>query len=455
MEQTERKMERLMRPSRFSKVQIIALSFLGIIVAGTLLLLLPFATREGESTTLLDAAFTAVSATCVTGLIVHDTFRHWTLFGQLVILVMIQLGGLGLMAFSVTFSLLLRRRIGLKERGILQESVNTLQIGGIVKLVRQMLLGTLLFEGLGALLLSIRFIGDFGVGKGLYYGIFHSISAFCNGGFDLMGVREAGSSMTYYAGDPLVNLTLIALIMIGGTGFLVWDDLLKNKWHFRRYRLHTKLVLSMSAILLFGGALLFYLLERGGILAGEPVGKQILLSLFQSATTRTAGFNTAKTEALGDSSKLWMAMLMFVGGNPGSTAGGIKTTTLAVLLIYLRSTLRRTKGAEMFGRRLEEEAVKRAAAILTLSLMLDLFGTLALTALEQLPLADVLFEVVSALGTVGISVGITGGLSAVSKLILMFLMYCGRMGSLTFALIFTENRQTSPAQKPTERISVG
>ena len=444
-----------MRPSRFSKVQIIALSFLGIIVAGTLLLLLPFATREGESTTLLDAAFTAVSATCVTGLIVHDTFRHWTLFGQLVILVMIQLGGLGLMAFSVTFSLLLRRRIGLKERGILQESVNTLQIGGIVKLVRQMLLGTLLFEGLGALLLSIRFIGDFGVGKGLYYGIFHSISAFCNGGFDLMGVREAGSSMTYYAGDPLVNLTLIALIMIGGTGFLVWDDLLKNKWHFRRYRLHTKLVLSMSAILLFGGALLFYLLERGGILAGEPVGKQILLSLFQSATTRTAGFNTAKTEALGDSSKLWMAMLMFVGGNPGSTAGGIKTTTLAVLLIYLRSTLRRTKGAEMFGRRLEEEVVKRAAAILTLSLMLDLFGTLALTALEQLPLADVLFEVVSALGTVGISVGITGGLSAVSKLILMFLMYCGRMGSLTFALIFTENRQTSPAQKPTERISVG
>ena len=301
MEQTERKMERLMRPSRFSKVQIIALSFLGIIVAGTLLLLLPFATREGESTTLLDAAFTAVSATCVTGLIVHDTFRHWTLFGQLVILVMIQLGGLGLMAFSVTFSLLLRRRIGLKERGILQESVNTLQIGGIVKLVRQMLLGTLLFEGLGALLLSIRFIGDFGVGKGLYYGIFHSISAFCNGGFDLMGVREAGSSMTYYAGDPLVNLTLIALIMIGGTGFLVWDDLLKNKWHFRRYRLHTKLVLSMSAILLFGGALLFYLLERGGILAGEPVGKQILLSLFQSATTRTAGFNTAKTAALGDS----------------------------------------------------------------------------------------------------------------------------------------------------------
>ncbi len=455
MEQTERKIKRLMRPTRFSKVQIIALSFVGIILVGTLLLLLPFSTRQGESTSLLDAAFTAVSATCVTGLIVHDTFLHWTLFGQLVILAMIQLGGLGLMAFSVTFSLLLRRRIGLKERGILQESVNTLQIGGIVKLVRRMLLGTLLFEGVGALLLSIRFVGDFGIGKGLYYGVFHSVSAFCNGGFDLMGVRERGSSMTYYAGDPLVNLTLIALILIGGIGFLVWDDLLKNKWHFRRFRLHTKLVLSMSALLLFGGAALFYVLERNGILAGEPVGKQILLSLFQSATTRTAGFNTADTAALGDGTKLWMAMLMFVGGNPGSTAGGIKTTTLAVLLIYLRSTLRRTKGAEIFGRRLEEDVVKRAAAILTLSLVLDLFGTLILTALEQLPLADVLFEVVSALGTVGISVGITGGLKAVSKLILMLLMYCGRMGSLTFALIFTENRQTSPAQKPTERIPVG
>ena len=454
MEQIERKKGRL-RSSRLSKVQIIALSFLGIILVGTLLLLLPIATREGQSTSLLDAAFTAVSATCVTGLIVHDTFSHWTLFGQLVILLMIQLGGLGLMAFSVTFSLLLRRKIGLKERGILQESVNTLQIGGVVKLVRQLLFGTLIFEGIGALLLAIRFVGDFGVGKGLYYGVFHSISAFCNGGFDLMGVREPGSSMTYYAGDPLVNLTLIFLIMIGGIGFLVWDDLLKNKWHFRRYRLHTKIVLSMSAVLLLGGALMFFVLESDGILAGEPVGKQILVSLFQSATTRTAGFNTADTAALRDSSKLWMAMLMFTGGNPGSTAGGIKTTTLAVLLIYLRSTLRRTKGAEIFGRRLEEDVVKRAAAILTLSLLLDLFGTLILTAVEQLPLADVLFEVVSALGTVGISVGITGSLKTVSKLILMLLMYCGRMGSLTFALIFTENRQTSPAQKPTERIPVG
>ena len=455
MEQTERKKRFAFRKPQFSKVQIIALSFLGIILAGTLLLMLPIATREGESTSLLDAAFTAVSASCVTGLIVHDTYLHWTVFGQLVILLMIQLGGLGLMVFSVVFSLLLRRRIGLKERGILQESVNTLQIGGIVGLVRKILLGTLIFEGAGAILLSLRFVKDFGWGKGFYYGIFHSISAFCNGGFDLMGVREKGSSMTFYAGDPLVNLTLILLILAGGIGFLVWDDLLRNKWHFRQYRLHTKLVLSTTVILLFGGALLFFCLEQNGIFAGEPAGKQILLSLFQSATTRTAGFNTADTAALNESSKLLMVMLMFVGGSPGSTAGGIKTTTLAVLLIYLRSTLRRTKGAEAFGRRLEEDVVKRSAAILTLSLLLDLFGTMALTAIEQLPLADVLFEVCSALGTVGISVGVTGSLTTASKLILMLLMYCGRMGSLTFALIFTENRQTPPAQKPAERIPVG
>lgn len=230
---------------------------------------------------------------------------------------------------------------------------------------------------------------------------------------------------------------------------------MRNKWHFRQYRLHTKLVLTMTGILFLGGAVLFFLLERQGILAGEPAGKQILLSLFQSATTRTAGFNTADTAALSDGTKLFMVMLMFVGGNPGSTAGGIKTTTLAVLLIYLRSTMRRSKAAEAYGRRLEEDVVKRAAAILTLSLLLDLFGTLALTAVECLPLADVLFEVCSALGTVGISVGITGSLSLFSKGILMLLMYCGRMGSLTFALIFTENRQTPPSQRPVERIPVG
>lgn len=447
--------KRLQKKSRLSKTQIIAVSFLGIIVFGTCLLLLPWATRGGEHTSFLDAAFTAVSATCVTGLIVADTYQHWTLFGQLVILLMIQLGGLGLMTFSICFSLFLGRRISLKERGILQESVNTDSIGGIVKLMQRALLGTLLFEGVGAFLLSFRFVPEFGPAKGIYYGIFHAISAFCNGGFDLMGTREAFSSLTAYARDPLVNLTIMLLIVIGGIGFLVWDDVSRYRWKLRRYRLQSKLVLSVSAALIFGGAFFFFLLERKGVLAGESLGDQALISLFQSVTARTAGFNTADMAALSDSGKLLMAILMFIGGSPGSTAGGVKTTTIVVMLIYLRSIIRKRKAAEAFGRRLEEEAVKRAGVIISLSLMLDMAGTLIITALEGLPLSDILFEVCSALGTVGISTGITGSLSIPSKLLLMLLMYCGRLGSLTFALVFTENKKSAPVKNPVERISVG
>jgi trk system potassium uptake protein TrkH len=368
---------------------------------------------------------------------------------------MIQLGGLGFMTFSVCFSLLLGRKIGLKKRELLQESVNTTQIGGVVRLIRKVLWGTLIFEGAGAVLLSCRFVGEFGVVKGIYYGIFHAVSAFCNAGFDLMGTREAGSSLTFYALDPLVNITVMLLIIIGGIGFLVWDDISEKRWHFRRYRLQTKLVLAVSAALIVGGTLVFWLLERDGVLAGRSAGGQLLLSLFQSVTARTAGFNTVDMAALQDSSKLLMVMLMFVGGSPGSTAGGVKTTTLIVMLIYLRSTVRKSKGAEAFGRRLEDETIKRAGAILSLSLMLDVTGTLLVTAIERLPLADVLFEVCSALGTVGISTGITGSLMIPCKLILMFLMYCGRLGSLTFALIFTENRLNSPVQNPKEKIAVG
>jgi trk system potassium uptake protein TrkH len=445
----------LQRKRHLTRTQMIAVSFLVIIAAGTLLLLLPISTRQGESTSLLDAAFTAVSATCVTGLIVADTYQHWTVFGQVVILVMIQLGGLGFMTFSVCFSLLLGRKIGLKKRELLQESVNTTQIGGVVRLIRKVLWGTLIFEGAGAVLLSCRFVGEFGVVKGIYYGIFHAVSAFCNAGFDLMGTREAGSSLTFYALDPLVNITVMLLIIIGGIGFLVWDDISEKRWHFRRYRLQTKLVLAVSAALIVGGTLVFWLLERDGVLAGRSAGGQLLLSLFQSVTARTAGFNTVDMAALQDSSKLLMVMLMFVGGSPGSTAGGVKTTTLIVMLIYLRSTVRKSKGAEAFGRRLEDETIKRAGAILSLSLMLDVTGTLLVTAIERLPLADVLFEVCSALGTVGISTGITGSLMIPCKLILMFLMYCGRLGSLTFALIFTENRLNSPVQNPKEKIAVG
>lgn len=438
-----------------SRTQTIALSFLLVILAGTCLLMLPWSTRTGETTSILEAAFTAVSATCVTGLIVVDTYQHWTLFGQLVILGMIQIGGLGFMTFSVWFSIMMRRKIGLKERELLQESVNTPQIGGIVKLVRKILIGTLIFESMGAVLLSIRFIQDFGMGKGIYYGIFHSISAFCNAGFDLMGTREAYSSLTFYASDPLINLTIMALIVIGGIGFLVWDDISEKKWKFRKYRLHSKLVLTASAILIFGGACFFFLMEKDGVLAGESSSEALLGALFQSVTARTAGFNTLDMAGLRECTKLLMIMLMFIGGSPGSTAGGVKTTTIAVLLIYLRSLARKDKGAVVFGRRLEEDAVKRAGSILALSLFLDMTAALILSASIRSSLADVLFEVCSALGTVGITTGLTPGLPVLCKVLLMLLMYCGRMGSLTFALVFTENRQNSPVKKPVERIPIG
>lgn len=441
--------------SGLSRTQTIALSFLLVILSGTCLLMLPWSTRAGETTSLLEAAFTAVSATCVTGLIVVDTYRHWTLFGQLVILLMIQIGGLGFMTFSVWFSIIMKRKIGLKERGILQESVNTQQVGGIVKLVRKILIGTLFFEGAGAILLSLRFVQDFGMGKGIYYGIFHSVSAFCNAGFDLMGTREAYSSLTYYAEDPLINLTVIALIVIGGIGFLVWDDISNYKWKFKKYRLHSKLVLTATAILIFGGAGLFFLMEQEGVLAGNTVGAGVLGALFQSVTARTAGFNTLDMAKLRECTKLLMIILMFIGGSPGSTAGGVKTTTIAVLLIYLRSLARKDKGAEVFGRRLEEDAVKRAGSILSLSLFLDVTASLILSASVNASLADILFEACSALGTVGISTGLTPGLPMLCKILLMLMMYCGRMGSLTFALIFTENRQNSPVQKPVEKIPIG
>lgn len=440
---------------RLSRTQIIALSFLGVIAVGTCLLLLPWATKAGETTSLLEAAFTAVSATCVTGLIVVDTYQHWTVFGQLVIISMIQVGGLGFMTFSVWISMLMRRKIGLKERGLLQESVNGSQVGGIVRLVRKILVGTLIFEGTGAAILSLRFIRDFGIGKGIYYGIFHSISAFCNAGFDLMGTNGAFSSLTAYAADPVINLTVMALIVIGGIGFLVWDDISTYKLQIKKYRLQSKLALSVSGILILGGAFLFLLMENQGVLVGLNASEKLLGALFQSVTARTAGFNTLDMASLRECTKLLMVILMVIGGSPGSTAGGLKTTTLAVLWIQLRSMVLKSKGAEVFGRRLEEDAVKKAGTILALTLFLDLTGALILASCMDSSLADILFEVCSALGTVGITTGITTTLPTFCKLVIMLLMYCGRMGSLTFALIFTENRQNALTQKPVERISIG
>ena len=438
-----------------SQTQFIAYGFFCIIITGTLLLMLPFASRDGQSEPFLNCLFTATSASCVTGLVVADTWSQWSLFGQLVILTMIQIGGLGFITVGVFISIVLRRKIGLKERGLMMESVNTLQIGGVVRLAKKIIIGTCIFEGTGAVLLAIRFIPQFGFLRGLFYGIFHSISAFCNAGFDLMGGQTPYSSFVAYYDDWLVNLVIMSLIIIGGIGFIVWDDLSRNKLHFRKYMLQTKIVLVTTAILVFGGGLLFYLLERNHLLVGMNTSGKILTSLFSSVTARTAGFNTTDTAALTDGSKLLTIILMFIGGSPGSTAGGIKTTTLVVLLLCVHSNIKQTYGINIFGRRLENDAVKRAGTILTINLLLAVTASLAIMAIQPLGFSGILFETFSAIGTVGMTTGITRALHPVSRCIIILLMYCGRIGSLSFALAFVQSKRKPHVQQPAEAINIG
>jgi len=440
---------------RLSKVQTIALGFFLIIVAGTLLLMLPIASRDGHSTGFFHALFTATSSTCVTGLVVVDTYTNWTLFGQVVILALIQIGGLGFITIGMFFFIFLKRKIGLKERNLIQESVNTLQISGIVRLVKKIVRYTIAFEGIGAILLMTRFIPRFGWLKGIWYGIFHAISAFCNAGFDLMGQFEPHSSLTMYYDDIVINIVVMALIIIGGIGFIVWDDISKHKWHIKKYMLHTKIVLMMTAVLTLGGALCFYLFERNNLLLGMDAKGQILSSLFGSVTTRTAGFNTLDTGAYTEATRMLTVILMFIGGNPGSTAGGIKTTTMLVILLYIWANLRNKRGLNIFGRRLDEDAIKKASTVFCINLILATVCVTIMSALETLPLSDIMMEVFSAIGTVGISTGITRDISMVSKYMLIILMYCGRIGSMSFALAFTEKKKSNPVQLPVEQITIG
>lgn len=441
--------------NKLTATRTIAIGFLGIILAGTVLLALPIASADGKAVDLLTALFTATSATCVTGLVVVDTYSGWSAFGKTVLLTLIQIGGLGFMTIGVFVAVLMKKNIGLKERGILQESMNMLQIGGIVRLVKKITIGTLLIEGIGAVLLSIRFIPQMGWIRGIGNGIFHSISAFCNAGFDLMGKTEEYSSLVSYSGDVLVNITIMTLIVTGGIGFLVWDDLQKKKLRFKEYLLHTKIVLVVTASLLFGGALLIYLFERNHLMADMGAGEKVLTSLFASVTARTAGFNTIDVGGMSASSKLVTIVLMFIGGSPGSTAGGIKTTTFAVMLIFVWANLRNSHGSNIFGRRLEEEEIRKASIVVTINLLLAVAAAVILCGMQSFPMEDVLLEVFSAIGTVGMSSGITRQLNTVARVIIILLMYCGRIGSMTFALSFTERKKVAPVQLPAEKIIIG
>ncbi len=417
---------------RLSGMQLIAGGFFLIIFIGTLLLLLPFASRPGEHTSFLAALFTSASATCVTGLVVVDTFTHWTLFGQTVILCLIQIGGLGFITIGITVSILLRRKIGLKERGLIQESFNIIELRGMVRLTKRVILGTLFFELTGAVILSLCFIPKMGIFQGVYYGIFHSVSGFCNAGFDLMGRYASFSSLTGYSSHPIVLLTIMALITIGGIGFFVWNDLYEHKFHFRKYALHTKIVISFSFLLIFGGALLFYLLERNNLFAGMNITDTVLNALFCSVTPRTAGFNTVDVGSMTDGGKLLTVVLMFIGGAPGSTAGGVKVTTIVVLFIYIKASLTRTVGYNVFGRRLEDEALHKAAAVFCTNLTLAVAAVIIVCGLQNFNGTNSLLEVFSAIGTVGMTAGLTTQLNAASRIVIILLMYCGRIGSDVF-----------------------
>ena len=441
--------------NKLTHIQVIALGFLLMIAVGTALLMLPVASRSREATPFLTALFTSTSASCVTGLVLVDTGTYWSLFGQLVILTLIQLGGLGIITIATLFFSIADKNIGLRKRAIMAESINTTHIAGLKGLTRRIVIGTLIFEGVGAVLLSIRFVGDFGFMRGVYFGVFHSISAFCNAGFDLLGYVEPYCSFVDYSDDLLVNITLMALITIGGIGFLVWSDLQKNRFRFRRYQLHTKLVLTVSFILTFGGAFLFWMFERNGILAGLGVKEQILDSLFSSVTCRTAGMNTVEISDLSSPSKLLMCFLMYVGGSSGSTAGGVKTTTLAVALIYMFSELRGVRRPVVFGRTLSGEVGKKALCVILFNFLLAFTGTLLITAVQDLPVMDTIYETSSAMGTVGITTGVTRDLNAISRLMIIFLMYCGRVGSTSFALALFEKRAEPPVTYPAEDITVG
>lgn len=442
-------------PMRLTHVQVIAAGFAVMILIGTLLLMLPIASRDGRPAPFRTALFTATSASCVTGLVLRDTVTGWSGFGQAVILIMIQIGGLGFMTVATFIYLLLRRRMGLRHREILVESINTTKVGGIMRLAKKIGVVTFAVEGLGAVLLSIRFVPLFGFFKGIWYGVFHSISAFCNAGFDLLGVYEPYGSFVPFAGDAFMNLVLIALITIGGLGFLVWDDLMTHRFHWKHYSLQTKVVLTVSAILTFGGALVLLLTEWQYTGAGLSGKDRVLTALFASVTARTAGFNTVDIAAMSESSRLVTLFLMLVGGSPGSTAGGVKTTTVAVIALFTFCSFRGKEKPEVFGRSISGVALKKACSVLFFNLTIALVSALLLVPLAGVSMDDALFETFSAVGTVGMTAGITRSLGVVGAYLVAFLMYLGRVGSISFSVAMLKRHEPAPVSYPEEKITVG
>ena len=435
---------------RLTTSQSIILGFFSMILLGTFLLMLPFSSRAGVATPFSDALFTATSAVCVTGLVVYDTAAYWSVFGQTVIIILIQIGGMGVITVAASFALISGRRISLMQRSTMQEAISAPKVGGIVRLTSFIIRISLLIELLGAVAMAPVFFRDFGP-KGLWMALFHSISAFCNAGFDLMGTSMPFSSLTGYTADPVINVIVMLLVVIGGIGFLTWDDIRAHKLHDHQYRMHSKVILCTTAILLLFPALYFFFFEFPSLAPGE----RVLASLFQSVTTRTAGFNTADLTALSEPGRYIMIALMLIGGSPGSTAGGMKTTTIAVLFASAISTFFRKEYAHFFGRRIDDGVIKNAATVLLMYLSLFFFGGLAISIIEGAPMLDCLFETASAVGTVGLTLGLTSHLGLVSRGILIVLMFFGRVGGLTLIFAALSGTAKNVSKYPQEKITVG
>jgi trk system potassium uptake protein TrkH len=441
---------------RLSSSQIILLGFLGVIASGTILLMLPWARAGAGSAPFLDALFTATSATCVTGLITNDTATYWSVFGQTVILCLIQVGGLGVITVAIFITKLSGRKIGLMQRSTMQEAIAAPQMGGIVRMTGFILKMVVVIEALGAAALLPAMIPEFGIVRGIWYAVFHSISSFCNAGFDLMGVKEPYSSLTSYTGDVAVNVIVMVLIVVGGIGFLTWDDVKCNRFHLRRYRMQSKVVLTVTAVLIVLPAVFFYWKEFG--MPGwedMSVGERILASFFQSITTRTAGYNTVDLTQLTQSGQMIMILLMLIGGSPGSTAGGMKVTTLAVLFATAVAVFRRRPNAHIFGRRIPNDTAHYAATVLILYLSLFLAGGIFIGCAENMPIVPALFEAASAIATVGVTLGITPDLCAASKVVLIILMFLGRVGGMTIVYAALSTKHPYVSEFPQEKIMVG
>ena len=439
-----------LRKRRLTSSQIILFGFAAVILVGALLLMLPVSSSAGTMTAPLDCLFTSTSAVCVTGLVVYDTATHWSAFGQAVILLLIQIGGMGVVTVAIAITMASGKKISLMQRSTMQDAISAHQVGGIVRFTGFILRGIFLFELLGALALMTVFVPEFGP-RGVWLAVFHSVSAFCNAGFDLMGTRARFSSLTSYAEHPVVNVTVMALIIIGGVGFLTWQDIRRNGIHVSRYRMQSKVILSVSGILILLPAVYFFFCEFREL----PLARRFWGSLFQAVTPRTAGFNTLDLTSLSETGQMLTCLLMLIGGSPGSTAGGMKTTTLAVLVSCAIATFRKRESGRFFGRRITDETVKNAVTVFLMYIALFLAGGMIISRAEDLPLLICLFESASAVGTVGLTLGITPGLGTVSRWVLISLMFFGRVGGLTLIFATLPAHKNTLSKLPLEKITVG